>query len=462
MRAKNWNFICTAAAAFVSSAAMAQDCATAPEAFVGANFYDTSASVVDFAMPAGGGCASAHTIYKVEFFTFTAAVDGLHTFSLCGGAAYDTRVAILADCDPAFGVIACNDDSCGLQSQTNANLVAGLTYKVVVGGFGATNQGPGSLTITEPSGGGGGGGGGACDAPTALTLGANTFANTPSGEILDLTGICAMQFTQQLYNTNYYSFTPKVSGNYSISTCNTADFDTKIAVLGSCDVFSTIACNDDGTGCAGFTSLIPSVAMDAGVTYLIAVGGYSATTPVGGGQITIAEANGGGGGGSGDCAKAPEAFEGANNFSTIGATGTLILDGLCDMGPFGDDNAYNVIYFRFTPTQDGIWTVSTCNSVDYDSRLAVLGSCDPFSVIVCNDDFGTCAGFSSQLEFVGTTGVEVVIAVGGYDAGSAGSGILNIINGSLIVPCGDPKSGDCCLANGTPSCNDEACCDAVC
>ena len=461
MRAKNWKFICTAAATFVSSAAMAQDCTTAPAAFVGLNPYDTSASVVDLAMPAGGGCASAHTIFKVEFFTFTAAVDGVHTFSLCGGAAYDTRIAVLADCDPAFGVLGCNDDACGLQSQATANLLAGMTYKVVVGGYGATNQGVGTLTISEPAG-GGGGGGGACDSPTALTIGDNTFANTASGEILDLTGICDMQFTDELNNTNYYSFTPKVAGNYSISTCNQATFDTKIAVLTSCDAFSAIACNDDGTGCTGFTSLIPSVPMDAGVTYIIAVGGYSATTPVGGGTITIAEAGSGGGGGSADCNKAPEAFEGANNFSTIGATGVLALDGLCDMGPFGDDAAYNVIYYRFTPTVDGIWTVSTCNSVDYDSRLAVLGSCDPFSVIACNDDFGACAGFSSQLEFTGTTGVEVIIAVGGFDPASAGSGILNIIAGSLVVPCGDPKSGDCCLATGTPSCNDEVCCDAVC
>jgi hypothetical protein len=28
--------------------------------------------------------------------------------------------------------------------------------------------------------------------------------------------------------------------------------------------------------------------------------------------------------------------------------------------------------------------------------------------------------------------------------------------------CGDPGAGDCCIANGTPACNDFTCCDFVC
>lgn len=28
--------------------------------------------------------------------------------------------------------------------------------------------------------------------------------------------------------------------------------------------------------------------------------------------------------------------------------------------------------------------------------------------------------------------------------------------------CGEPDAGDCCFANGTPSCNDETCCDQIC
>ncbi len=28
--------------------------------------------------------------------------------------------------------------------------------------------------------------------------------------------------------------------------------------------------------------------------------------------------------------------------------------------------------------------------------------------------------------------------------------------------CGDPGTGDCCEANGTPSCDDAFCCDFIC
>jgi hypothetical protein len=441
---------------------MAQDCATAPAAVVGANPFDTTSSTVSFAMPAGGGCGSVHTIYKANFFTFTATVDGAHTFSLCGASTWDTRIAVLASCDPAAGVLGCNDDFCSLQSQTIPNLVAGTTYKVVVGGYGAANGGLGTLTISAPNGGGGGGGGG-CDEASSLTLGANSFTNTPTGTVLNMAGYCdpGTFGDDSIYNTNYYTFTPKVSGSYSFSTCNSATWDTRLAVMTTCnDATTVIACNDDGAGCANFSSLIPSVALTAGTTYSVAIGGYNAATPVLGGTITVAEAGGGGGGSN--CEEAAEIFEGPNNFATVAGQGNLDLTGICDHGPAGDDIVYNVAYFRFTPTQSGVWSATTCGTAPFDTKIAVLGSCDPSSVIGCNDDGPGCTGFTSILEFEATQGVEVVVAVGGWAAGNAGAGTISMVFGSVTVGCGDPKAGDCCTANGTPACSDETCCDLVC
>ena len=171
MRAKNWTFVCSAvASAFVACVASAQDCATAPAAVVGANAFDTTNATGTFAMPAATGCALAHSIYKVTFFTFTATAAGSYNFSLCG-ATWDTRIAILNDCDPVNGVLACNDDSCGLASSTAATLAAGQTCKVVIGGYAAANGGAGTLTVS--GGGGGGGGGGGCGSPTVLSHGDN-------------------------------------------------------------------------------------------------------------------------------------------------------------------------------------------------------------------------------------------------------------------------------------------------
>lgn len=459
MRSMKWTFICTATAAAVATgAAMAQDCATAPEALVGANAFDSTGSTgVNLAMPAGAGCAAAHTIYNTVYFSFTPTDSGIHTLSLCGGSTWDTRIAILNDCDPNLGVVACNDDSCGLQSQVTANLSAGVTYKVVIGGFGATNLGSGVLNVTF-NGGGGGGGGGGCDNPTVLTIGDNIFANTPTLETIDMTGLCTLQFTQTIHNTNYYSFTPTDSGSYRFSTCNQVDFDTKIAVMNACDPFAgVLACNDDGAGCAGFSSLIGAVDLVGGVTYIVALGGYSDTTPVGSGTLTVSLNGGGGGGG---CKTATEMFEGQNSFDTTGLTDLVDLTGFCDPGPFGDDIIWNAAYFTFTPTADGAYTLSTCNLAPFDTRLAVMSTCSPADgVQACNDDGpAECANFSSRIDAVELlSGITYYIIVGGYSAADAGAGILEI---SPFVPCELPAAtvaeSELCGDDTNGGCNNAA------
>jgi len=457
MRARNWTFICSAAAAAMTvGAAFAQDCATAPTAADGPNPFNTTASTVSVAMPAGGGCG-AHTMYKCTFFTYTATNAGVHTFSLCGGSNWDTRIAVCNTCTPADGVVACNDDSCGLQSNTAANLAAGQTVKIYVGGFGAANGGAGSLIVTAPAGGGGGSGG--CANAVEMVVGDNAFTNTTTLETIDLTGLCAMQFTQQIYNTNYYEFTPAESGAYRLSTCNTASFDTKIAVLNSCNLADGVAaCNDDGSGCAAFTSLIPSVELTAGVAYKIAIGGYSATTPVGSGTLAITFLGGGGGSG---CKSATEVFEGDNAFDTSASFETIDLTGICDPGPYGDDLMYNSAWYNFTPAKSGVFTISTCNLAPFDTRLAVMTTCNPTDgVLACNDDGPTsCANFTSRIDAVELEGgVTYKIAVGGYDAGSSGAGTLQIApfvpceldtaTGTEVELCGEDLNGGCNNAAG--------------
>ena len=450
----------TATAVLLAGAASAQDCATAPAAIVGANAFDTTASTLNFAMPAGAGCAAAHTIYKSTFFTFTAAESGAHTFATCGGATWDTRIAVLNTCDPSAGVLGCNDDSCALQSQTSATLVAGTTYKVVIGGFGATNGGAGTLNITFNGGGGGGGGGGNCNAPTVVNEGDNPFTNTASALTIDLTGACTMQFTQQIYNTNFYQFTPAETGSYRFSTCNTASFDTKIAIMNTCDpAGGVLACNDDGAGCAGFSSLIPTVDLVAGTAYKIALGGYAATTPVGGGTLSITRNAGS------NCKSATALVEGLNDFSTVGASTVVDLTGVCDPGAFGDDIIYNSLFYTFTPATSGAYTVSTCNIAPFDTRLAVMNTCSVADgVLACNDDGpASCANFSSLIPAVGLeAGVTYYIVIGGYSAADSGAGQISIApfvpcdigtgTGTEVELCGEDLNGGCNnAAGGSPS-----------
>ena len=134
-------------------------CATAPDAILGSNAFDTSASSVTVAIPSGAPCG-AHSIYKSNYFNFIAPTSASYTFATCDGSTWDTRLALLATCSLSGTILACNDDSCAFQSQMVAVLVAGTSYKIVVGGYGSSNGGAGTLVISETGSGGGGGGGG--------------------------------------------------------------------------------------------------------------------------------------------------------------------------------------------------------------------------------------------------------------------------------------------------------------
>jgi hypothetical protein len=87
----------------------------------------------------------------------------------------------------------------------------------------------------------------------------------------------------------WYTFTPPVTQNYSLRTCGgqTGTLDTVISVHSACptpganNLVPGSSCNDDA--CAGVNaSLIPSVALSAGVTYWVRVARFSITSPAGG------------------------------------------------------------------------------------------------------------------------------------------------------------------------------------
>jgi parallel beta-helix repeat protein len=110
-----------------------------------------------------------------------------------------------------------------------------------------------------------------------LSLGETPFDTTPAvGDVIDLEGYCDFVFGlhQEMHNSLYYSFTPDCNDVYTFSTCNTAEFDTRIAILeGTCEPSATLACNDDVGGCEGYTSELDAV-LEAGLNYVVVLGGY--------------------------------------------------------------------------------------------------------------------------------------------------------------------------------------------
>jgi len=150
--------------------------------------------------------------------------------------------------------------------------------------------------------------------------------------------------------------------------------------------------------------------------------------------------------GAGDeCSTAFIAVDGANAIDNTGmTTGTdPISDAQCPgtfLGQFVNDGWYS-----YTATSTGSMEVSTCNSISFDSDIAIYnGLCGALTQIACNGDSTGCAGFSSLVTGVAVTaGTEYLIRVGGWDAGTGvGSGTMTITVGG-----GGPATENC--TNGT-------------
>ena len=132
-----------------------------------------------------------------------------------------------------------------------------------------------------------------CATATAASVGDNAFDTTSA--TVNLAFNAAPCGAHTMYKCVFWTFTPAATSNYTFSTCNLATWDTRIAVMPSCNVAdAVVGCNDDA--CAYQSSV--TVALTAGTTYRIAVGGYAATNS-GAGSLNIIDAGSGGGGGGG-------------------------------------------------------------------------------------------------------------------------------------------------------------------
>ena len=128
--------------------------------------------------------------------------------------------------------------------------------------------------------------------------------------------------------------------------------------------------------------------------------------------------------------------------------GIPLLDTVCDMGPFGDEQIYNDIWYQYTATADGPVTVSTCDLANFDTRLAVYEDfgcpADPLVVVACNDDGPGCLGFTSELVFDAVAGADYLIRLGSFDSDITGTGFI------LVSTVANFKRGD---INGDGSSN---------
>lgn len=206
------------------------------------------------------------------WFCWTAPCNGDVALSTCGLTAVDTKVAVYdgTNCnDLTNSILDCNDDTCGLQSVVNWTAVAGDTYLVRIGTFPGASGGTGQFDIQcRPAL-----GNDDCAGAIPMSIG-ETVSGDTTGSTLDAVDFCGTSVT-----TPGIWYTVVGDGNtLTASTCDQADYDTKISVYcGGCDDLVCVTGNDDGAGCSGFTSET-SWCSQFGETYYILVHGFGGQT----------------------------------------------------------------------------------------------------------------------------------------------------------------------------------------
>jgi len=264
------------------------DCAT-PDAIAGQGSfaYDNTQGTTGAEGQNEGICYDfgSSAVDNDLWFSWTADVTGDATVDTCGSGP-DTKISAYdgSGC-PSAGSIACNDDTCALQSSITFAVTSGSTYTIQTGNFPGALGGATTLNI----------------AISALPDHPYDDCGTTSGVLAD--GANLVDTTGASYGSNpasgsnvsscytasedvWYSYTAASSGLVVLALCDlagnpAADFDTVLSVYDSCGG-SEIACNDDY--CAFMSAL--AFQATAGSTYMVNVGGWSAGE-VGTGALSV-------------------------------------------------------------------------------------------------------------------------------------------------------------------------------
>jgi len=249
------------------------------------------------------------------------------------------------------------------------------------------------------------------------------------------------QFDGQTYHDVWYTYTATCTGTLTVSTCGTTDYDSDLVVYDGEDcgnlAASLLGCQDDLSGCDGFTSMV-DVPVTVGNAYLVRIGGFN-DGDFGTGMVNLTcTPDGGGGPANDDCADATAIFDGDTAYSTIDAT----TDGPQSDDCMFDGQTYHDIWYAYTATCTGTLTVSTCGTTDYDSDLVVYDGTDcanlGTSLLGCNDDTSGCDGFTSMIGVPVTEGNSYLIRIGGFNDGDFGTGTVNLTC-EIDVPMGPPN-----------------------
>ncbi|MEN9669459.1 MAG: hypothetical protein RLZZ386_1366, partial [Planctomycetota bacterium] len=139
-----------------------------------------------------------------------------------------------------------------------------------------------------------------------------------------------------------------------------------------------------------------------------------------------------------DCANALSIELGSVSFNTAGSTtdGNNPTAQFCS--PF-NGGFFNDIWYSFTPSSTGIFSASTCNQANFDTRIDILDGCGG-TLLACNDD--ACDSLSTYVEFSGVAGQIYLIRLGAF-SNTFGTGTLTLalVGSAPSISSVSPSSG---------------------
>jgi hypothetical protein len=315
------------------------------------------------------------------------------------GSSFDTRLVLYVMTTGSFGGLSWWDDNDDQGDLTSSRLIRiffeGVDYRILVSSKFEDQKGPFNLNILE--------------LPTPEN-------DTAEGAII-LTGSIAQVSGENPAASGgpqengelgmWYRWTAPTSGSYRIST-EGSDYSTRLTLLTGSGPgnLNEIAYNDDDPNGSFGASRIDLEASE-GTSYWIVVSTYH-TTETGSHQLTISPPAP-----NDDPATAIEVF--GNSFSESGN----------NVGAAGGDNESSGsqgIWYRWTPAQDGAFTVTTAGS-DFDTYMNLYVGPDSNNIESLaygrRDQVGE--RISSRIDFIAIGGSTYWFLVGSDEKGKTGN-----------------------------------------
>ncbi len=271
-------------------------------------------------------------------------------------------------------------------------------------------------------------------------------------------------FDGQTYADVWYNYTATCNGTLTVSTCGTVDYDSDVVLYDGWDCGALedppLSCNDDGAGCAGFSSLATAT-VTVGQQIKIRIGGFADETDAGTGTVEITCGGGGGGcdvtcgGGStaegeADCGLPTDTVNGGCNsapevFSPIACGQSYCGTGAFD-GASRDTDWYEIV---LASPMTLTWSVEAefdvvlgfvemtvpgsgnCADAVALNPFAAPGECNPASISVT-------VGAGTHWFFVAPDFTNIEACGGEYTAS---------------LTCAAPPTGACCGAPPAPNCS---------